>query len=109
MKKTTKNILRILVSIIYIIWGIMSPLTALRAIIDLNVPALLSAAVGVLMLLAGIFGLLGMKRGKCRFFGILIFIFAAITAVTAFLGGGIGAALSPAISALLGWLFIICV
>ena len=104
MKKGTKNVLRIIISIVYIIWGIYSPISAFQAIIALNIPALISAGVGILMLLAGIFGLIGMKKIKCRIFGIIIFIFAVVAVVTAL----------PAISwtsivtALLAWLFIVC-
>ena len=104
MKKRTKNVFRIIISIIYIIWGIYSPISALRAIVALDIPALISAGVGILMLIAGIFGLLGMKRIKCRVFGIIIFIFSAVAVVTAL------PALSwtSIVTALLAWLFIVC-
>ena len=62
MKKSTKNILKIIISIIYIAWGILSPLSAIQAIIALDISAILSATVGVLTLLAGIFGLIGIKK-----------------------------------------------
>ena len=62
MKKATKSILKIVISIIYIIWGLWSPISAFEAVLDLNIPALITAGVGVLMLLAGIFGLIGMKK-----------------------------------------------
>lgn len=101
MKKSTKNILRIVISIIYIAWGILSPLTAIKAIIDLNLGAILSATVGVLTLLAGIFGLIGIKKTKCRIFGIVIFVFSVISAVVAF-------SVSSVITAVLAWLFILC-
>ena len=81
MKKTTKNVLRVIISIIYIIWGIASPISMLQAVIALNPHAIVTAAVGVLMLLAGIFALLGMKRSKCKIFGVIIFIFAAVAVV----------------------------
>ena len=104
MKSSTKKVLRILISIVYIVWGIFSPISAIHAILDLNVGAMISAAVGVLTLLAGIFGLIGIKKMKCRIFGIVILVFAVL---------GIVAAL-PAISvnliinAILSWLFILC-
>ena len=101
MNKSTKNILRIVISIIYIAWGILSPLTAIKAIIDLNLGAILSATVGVLTLLAGIFGLIGIKKTKCRIFGIVIFVFSVISAVVAF-------SVSSVITAVLAWLFILC-
>ena len=105
MKKGTKTVLRIIISIVYIIWGLYSPLSAIKAILALNIPAVISATGGVLMLLAGIFGLIGMKKIKCRVFGIIIFAFAIVAVVTAL----------PAISvdsivtALLAWLFIVCI
>lgn len=109
MKKGTKNVFRIIISIIYIIWGITSPLSAINAIIALNVPALITATVGVLMLLAGIFALLGMKKIKCKIFGAIIFVFAAVAVVMAVLGGvGLWGLVNPIITAVLAWLFIIC-
>ena len=101
MKKSTKNILRIVISIIYIAWGILSPLSAIQAIIALDLGAILSATVGVLTLLAGIFGLIGIKKTKCRIFGIVIFVFSVISAVVAF-------SVSSVITAVLAWLFIVC-
>ncbi len=101
MKKSTKNILRVVISIIYILWGILSPLSVLNAILALDIPALLSAGLGVLMLLAGIFGLLGVKRSKCKLFAVIICVFAVVSAVFAF-------SVNSLITALLAWLFIIC-
>ena len=47
MKQGTKNVLRIVISIVYIVWGIWSPISAISAIIALNVGAIASATVGV--------------------------------------------------------------
>lgn len=44
MKSGTKSVLRILISIVYIIWGIMAPVTAFQAIIALDINAIISAA-----------------------------------------------------------------
>lgn len=104
MKKSTKNILRIIISLIYIVWGIYSPISVLNAIISLNVGAIVSAAVGLLTLLAGIFGLIGIKKAKCRVFGIIIFIFSVAAAILALPT----IATNSIINAILAWLFIIC-
>ena len=104
MKKGTKNVLRIVISIVYILWGIYSPISAIQAVLALNVSALISAAVGVLMLFAGIFGLFGMKKIKCRIFGIIIFVFSLVAVITAL--PTISA--NSIITALLSWLFIVC-
>ena len=108
MKKGTKVLFRIIISIIYIIWGIMSPLSAFKAILALDFNALLSAVVGILMLLAGIMGLIGVKRVKCRVFGIIVFVFALIAAISP-IASGAGISWQAIVTALIGWLFIVCV
>lgn len=106
MKKSTKNVWRVIISLLYIIWGIAAVTSAIEAVVTLNVPAIIDAATGVLMLLAGIFGLIGIKSAKCKLFGAIIFI-CAVASVVLSLGGGI--AWRSVISAVLAWLFIICV
>lgn len=105
MKKTTKNVLRIIVSIIYILWGLYSPIQAFEAVLALNVSAMITAGVGILMLLAGIFGLIGMKKIKCRVFGIIIFVFAIVGVISALPALNV----NSIITALLAWLFIVCI
>ena len=105
MKKSTKNVLKVIISIVYIFWGIYAPIEAFGALIALNIPAMISAAVGILTLLAGIFGLFGMKKDKCRVFGIIICIFSIIGVVAALPTLNI----SSLITALLAWLFIVCI
>ena len=109
MKKGTKNVFRVVISLIYIIWGIMSPVSAFKAIVALDVGAMISAAVGILMLLAGIFGLVGIKKNKQRAFGIIIFIFSLISLVFVFVNFNFGSIVRSAVTALLAWLFILCV
>ncbi len=104
MKATTKKALKIIISIIYIIWGIAAPLTAFKAILALDLGAIASAVVGVMMLLAGIFGLMGVKKLKCRLFGIVIFICALIAVVVALPVIN----WASIITALLAWLYIVC-
>ncbi|MBP3375540.1 MAG: hypothetical protein J6L83_02115 [Clostridia bacterium] len=73
--------------------------------LSLNISAIISAGVGVLTLLAGIFGLFGMEKEKCRIFGIIICIFSLVGVVTALPALNI----SSLITAILAWLFILCV
>ena len=104
MSAATKKIIKILISIVYIVWGIYSPISVIRAVLDLDLSAVLSVLVGVMTLLAGIFGLIGIKKMKCRIFGVVILVVAVV---------GIVAAL-PTISirlivnAVLALLFILC-
>ena len=104
MKCPAKKIIKILISIVYIVWGIYSPISAIRAVLDLDVGAMISAAVGVLTLLAGIFGLVGIKKTKCRIFGIVILVAAVLGIVVALPTISV----SLIVNAILAWLFILC-
>lgn len=107
MKSATRKILKILISIVYIVWGIYSPLSVIKAVFAHDVGALISAFVGVLTLLAGIFGLIGIKKMKCRIFGIIIMIFSIVSIVYTLPMGVIPT--NSIINAILAWLFISCV
>ena len=107
MKSATRKILKILISIVYIVWGIYSPLSVIEAVFARDVGALIAAFVGVLTLLAGIFGLIGIKRMKCRIFGIIIMIFSIVSIVYSLPMGAIPT--NSIINAILAWLFISCV
>jgi hypothetical protein len=100
-----KKVFKIIISIIYIAWGIASPLMAINAVMALDVGAIASAAVGILTLLAGIFGLIGIKKMKCRIFGIVIFICSAAAVVLALPSISI----PSIVTAVLAWLYIVCI
>lgn len=106
-KSTTKNIFRVIISIIYIIWGIYSPLSIIKAVLALDVGAIIVASVGVITLLAGIFGLIGIKKNKCRAFGIVIMVLSIISIIYSIPMGGIS--VNSIINAVLAWLFISCI
>ena len=105
MKRSTRSLLRVIISLIYIVWGIFAPINAFKAILALDVSAVISAAVGVLTLFAGVLGLLDIKKAKCRIMGIIIFVGAVISIVVAFPNISI----PSIINAVLAWLFIICI
>ena len=104
MKSGTKQVLKVLISIVYIVWGLFSPISAFQAVLALDVGAIAAAAVGVMMLLAGIFCIAGTKKSTCRIFGVVIFICSVLAVVLAL------PALSwrAIVTAVLAWLFIAC-
>ena len=104
MKPGTKKLIRIIISIVYILWGLFSPISAFHAILDLDIGAIASAAVGILTLLAGIFGLIGVKKTKSRIFGIVIFVCSVIAFILALPA----IAWKSIVTAVLAWLFIAC-
>ena len=99
-----KKFARILVSILYIIWGISALISLWPDLIELYVAAILSAAVSVIMLLAGIFGLFGIQTAKRRVFGVIILVLALFSVVTSLQNGYLW---QPIVSALLAFLYII--
>lgn len=104
MKAGTKKVIKILISIVYIFWGLYSPISAFHAILALDVGAIASASVGVLMLLAGIFGLIGIKKMKCRIFGIVIFVCSVAAIILALPSISV----NSIITAILSFFFIAC-
>ena len=105
MKSTTKSFVRVIVSILYIIWGIMAPVSVFKSLVALDLAGIMTAAVGVLMLLAGIYGLFGIKKAKARTFGIIIFLAAVVSVALALPAINV----ASIITAVLAWLFILAV
>jgi hypothetical protein len=83
----------------------MAPVSAIKSLLALNITGIVTAAVGVLMLIAGFFGLLGIKRAKVRTFGVIIFVSAVVSIILALPSINI----TSIITAVLAWLFIIAV
>ena len=112
MSASKTNFCRIVISLIYIVMGIDSLIpsieAALRSALELDIIGILTASVGILMLLAGLFGILDVKRGVCRSMGIIIFAVSAFMFVWAILKGQ-GYQRDGLIGAALAWLFIICI
>ena len=106
-----KKIIHIIISIVYIVWGIGAPLSFVKSLAHLDFTSLLSigtlisVATGLVMLLAGIFGLLRIKPLKRRIFGFIIFILAAASVITSLAGGQL--AWQAILQAVMAWLYII--
>ncbi len=100
-----KKVIHVIISILYIVWGIWAPVSVLDALLAFNLPAMISAAVGVIMLLAGIFGLFRLKPAYRRVFGIIIFVGALVSVITSLLHADIY--WSAVVQAILAWLYIV--
>ncbi len=111
MKKGTKKIIHVIISLLYIVWGIGAPLSVLRNLAALNLEAILnvgtilSLATGLIMLIAGLLGLLRLRPLYRRLLGIIIFVLAAASAVTSLMGGNI--VWQSILQAVMAWLYII--
>ena len=106
-----KRLFQIIISIVYIIWGIGAPLSLIGNLATLNIAALtdlatlIAIATGLVMLFAGIFGLLGIKPLKRRVLGIIIFVLAAASVITSLVGGRIN--WQAILQAVMAWLYIV--
>ena len=106
-----KRFFQIIISIVYILWGIGAPLTLIGNLATLNLAALtdigllISVATGLVMFFAGIFGLFSIKPLKRRILGIIIFVLAALSVVTSLIGGHI--AWQAVLQAVMAWLYIV--
>ena len=105
MKRSTRSLLRVIISIVYIVWGIWAPVNAFKAILALDMSAVISAAVGILTLFAGFLGLLDIRKSKCRIMGIIIFVGAVVSIVLALPSINV----TSIVNAIIAWLFIICI
>ena len=112
MAASKTNSCRVVISLIYITIGIDSLVpsvrTALKSALDLDLIGILTASVGILMLLAGLFGILDVKRGVCKTMGIIIFVVSAFMFVWSLVKGQ-GYQRDGLIGAALAWLFIVCI
>ena len=105
-----KKIVHIIISLIYIVWGIGAPLTFVKSLANLDfgsilsIGAILSVATGLLMLSAGILGLFRLRPIHRRLLGVIIFILALASAATSLAGGNI--AWQAILQAVMAWLYI---
>ena len=106
-----KKLIHIIISIMYIVWGIGAPLSLIKSLAALDLASLtsigtlISVATGLVMLFAGIFGLLRIKPLKRRILGIVIFILAICGVVTSVVGGGFS--WQALLQALMAWAYIV--
>ena len=105
-----KKIIHIIISLIYIVWGIGAPLTFVKSLANLDfesvlsIGMLLSVATGLLMLVAGILGLFRLRPIHRRLLGVIIFVLALASAATSLMGGNI--AWQAILQAVMAWLYI---
>ncbi len=112
MAHSKTNACRVVISLIYIVIGIdqlvPSVKEVLRSAEALDLIGMITASIGILMLLSGLFGILDVKRGVCRTMGIIIFAVSAFMFVWSLVKGH-GYQRDGLIAAALSWLFIICI
>ena len=106
MAANKKNITRVLVSIIFVAYGISSVIEAFRALLDLDLLGILGCALGIIMFITGILGLLKTQIKVCRVLGIIICVLSALQFALSLAGGAF--AVQMLVQALLAWIYFDC-
>lgn len=101
-----RNVTRILISIIFIAYGVSSAVTAVMAALGLDFAVILGCALGILMFVTGICGLFGVKIKVCRVLGVIVCILSALNFAVALAGGAFD--VQSMVQALLAWIYFDC-
>lgn len=101
-----RNVTRILISIIFIAYGVSSVIQALHALLDLDLGGVLACALGIIMFITGIFGLFRAHIKICRVLGVIICVLSALEFALALAGGAF--LVDSLVQALLAWIYFDC-
>ncbi len=101
-----KDVTKIIISIIFIAYGISSVFTAFEALLDFNIGGIVGCALGLLMFVTGIFGLFTSQVKVCRVLGVFVCILAVLEFGIALAGGAF--VVDALVQALLAWLYFDC-
>ncbi len=101
-----KDVTKIIISIIFIAYGISSAVYAIKALLDLDLVGIVGCALGLLMFITGIFGLFTNKVKVCRVLGVFVCILSVIDFALALAGGAF--VVNSLVQALLAWLYFDC-
>ncbi len=113
-KKPTASSQRVVISIIYIFMGAGSLLSAfdmIKALFSGVMPettAILTVTAGVIMFLAGFFGLFKLEKTARIWMGILIFAVSLINLIFAVFSGNFYTIGTTLMQAAVAWLYIVC-
>ncbi len=106
MAKNKANLTRILISIVFIAYGIDSVIRALESLLDFDIAGILACAVGVLMFITGIMGLFKIKIQACRIMAVIVCVLSAANFITGLLG--LSFQTQMLVQALLAWVYFDC-
>ena len=114
MKAKSRNLLRIIVSVVFIGLGLLSSIPGVIGIVKalpaIHLYTVLAVAFDVVMFLAGLLGLMKMKKQVCIVLSIILFVGFAVSAVSAILANaGIFDVAFTIAKAVIAWFYIGCI
>ena len=114
MKAKSRNLLKIIVSLVFIFLGLASAipgvLGVLKALPSIQLYAVLAVAFDVIMFFAGLLGLMRMKKSVCIVLSVILFVGFAISAVSAvFANAPILDVALAIVKAVVAWFYVGCI
>jgi hypothetical protein len=114
MKAKSRNLLRVIVSLVFIALGLLSAIPGVlgmvKALPAIHLYTVLAVAFDVVMFLAGMLGLMKMKKSVCVVLSIIIFVGFSVSAVSAILANaGVFDVAFTIAKAIVAWFYIGCV
>lgn len=106
MAKKNANLTKILISLVFIAFGIDSVIRALELLLSLDIGGVISCALGVLMFITGIVGLCKVKIEVCRVLAVIVCILSAANFITGLLS--LSFQTQMLVQALLAWVYFDC-
>lgn len=106
MSKKTANLTKILISLVFIAYGIDSVIRALELLLDFDILGIMSCALGVLMFITGIVGLCKVKKEVCRVLAVIVCVLSAATFITGVMS--LSFQTQMLVQALLAWVYFDC-
>ncbi|MBQ8140830.1 MAG: hypothetical protein IJ038_03940 [Clostridia bacterium] len=101
-----KNLTKILISLVFIAFGIDSVVRAFEFLLDLEIGGILSCALGLVMFITGIVGLCKVKADVCRVLAIIVCILSAASFIMGLLS--LSFQTQMLVQALLAWVYFDC-
>ena len=102
----SKNATRVIISIIFIAYGVDGVVRALKKLLEFDLLGVVSCALGILMFITGIFGILKSQIKVCRALGVIVCILSAFNFILALAGGAF--VTQMLVQALLAWIYFDC-
>lgn len=106
MSKSASSLTRILISIVFISYGIDSVIRALGLLLELDIGGVMSCSLGLLMFILGLCGILKVKAIVRKILAVIVCVLSAANFINALLVPTF--ATQMLVQALLAWVYFDC-
>ena len=106
MAKKNAKLTRVLISLVFIAYGLDSVIRALGLLLELDIAGMISCALGLIMFITGIVGLCKVKIEVCRVLAVIVCVLSAANFITGLLA--LSFQTQMLVQALLAWVYFDC-